>query len=219
MVKSASSLRSSSSGGSTNSPSSPPSKYPLKPLPTLSTTHTDAQSYLAALSRRATRSTPSIPSTSASSIVSYESSVRPRSSSASTAIYSETSSEHDDDEPPTRAQGWKGLNSPMPLPSGVSATRGPTRVFDKDFTPNPEDPYSLRCVLWLSSFSWFRQGADGLLSRHSEYGYDPDPAHRTTSKHTPGYSLLASDEEPSIWIYFGTYLSCTCWILLLKHDI
>lgn len=44
--------------------------------------------------------------------------------------------------------------------------------------------------------------------RHSEYGFDNNPAHRTTSQHTPGSSLRASDEEPSVWIYLGTYISC-----------
>ena len=75
----------------------------------------------------------------------------------------------------------------MPLPSSVSATRAATTAFDADFLPNPEDPYCLR---------------------HSEYGFDDNPAHRTTSKHTPGSSLRASDEEPTVWIYLGTYISC-----------
>lgn len=44
--------------------------------------------------------------------------------------------------------------------------------------------------------------------RHSEYGYDVNPAHRAISQYALGTSLRASDEEPSIWIYFGTYLSC-----------
>lgn len=75
----------------------------------------------------------------------------------------------------------------MPTPSHISASRPPTTAFDVDFIPDPSDPYSLR---------------------HSEYGYDVDPAHRTVSRHTPGMSLKASDEEPSVWVYLQTYLSC-----------
>ncbi|KAM0746045.1 PLP-dependent transferase [Meredithblackwellia eburnea MCA 4105] len=74
----------------------------------------------------------------------------------------------------------------MPLPSSVSASRAPTRSYDKDFTPDPNDPYSLR---------------------HSEFGFDDNQQHRTTSRHMPGTSLAAHDEEPSIWVYLGTYLS------------
>ena len=83
----------------------------------------------------------------------------------------------------------------MPLPSHISATRAPTVAFDVDFVPTPEDPYCLR---------------------HSEYGFDVNPAHRTTSQHTPGSSLKASDEEPSVWIYLGTYISCQSRQLLVK---
>jgi serine palmitoyltransferase len=123
----------------------------------------------------------------ASSLISYGTSFASeggRNRSSSDAANSVAS---DDSERSTRSATWRGINSLLPTPSTVAATRPPTTAFDVDFIPNPEDPYSLR---------------------HSEYGYDVDPAHRTISQHTPGVSLKASDEEPSIWIYLQTYLSC-----------
>ncbi|GAA5866804.1 hypothetical protein JCM1840_004272 [Sporobolomyces johnsonii] len=103
------------------------------------------------------------------------------------------SDQSDDSVQSTRSSSWRGLNSPMPTPSSVSATRPPTTAFDVDFIPDPDDPYSLR---------------------HSEYGYDVDPAHRTTSQWRPGDSLKASDEEPNVWIYLQTYISYALLILL-----
>lgn len=154
----------------------------------------DAKAYLAQVQQLATGGkskdkartrTPSTTSTSPS-LLSYADSTVTRRRSGSSSTASEA------DEPAGRPPGWKGLNSPMPLPSGVSATRTPTHTFDTDFTPNPDDHYSLR---------------------HSEFGYDVNPEHRTTSQHTPGTSLRASEEEPSIWIYLGTYLSCQFTLL------
>lgn len=107
----------------------------------------------------------------------------PNRSRSSSLVSSSWSS---DDGTGERPAGWLGLNSVMPLPSHVSATRQPTTAFDSDFIPNPQDPYSLR---------------------HSEYGYDVNPQHRTISQPSANQSLAPSDEEPSIWTYFGTYLS------------
>ncbi|KAK4702609.1 serine palmitoyltransferase, partial [Phenoliferia sp. Uapishka_3] len=75
----------------------------------------------------------------------------------------------------------------MPVPWGVQATRAPTRVFDEDWTPNPEDPYSLR---------------------HSEYGHDTNPDHRSDSKFGEQKGYLGDKvEEPVMWIYLLTYIS------------
>jgi hypothetical protein len=143
----------------------------------------DAASYLTQVQSRASATTRSPSPSRSASLISYASTItRPRAESSS-AGSDATSFDS------VRSSTWRGLNSPMPLPSSVSATRAPTTAFDVDFVPNPEDPYSLR---------------------HSEYGYDINPAHRTISKHTPGASLRASDEEPSVWIYLGTYISCEC---------
>lgn len=138
----------------------------------------DAATYLHQVQSRAANASTRTRSSSesrSSSLISYASTARPRSDSDTDSTDSE------------RSTGWRGLNSPMPLPSSVSASRPPTVAFDVDYVPDPEDPYSLR---------------------HSEYGHDLNPAHRTTSQHRPGTSLKASDEEPSVWTYILTYLNC-----------
>ncbi|KAM0786945.1 hypothetical protein ACM66B_002366 [Microbotryomycetes sp. NB124-2] len=176
-----------------------PSKFPSKAQPTLGLDHSrmDAASYLAQVqsragaissqthtvspSRMSTRTRSSSDSRS-SSLISYAS-TRPRSDSDSDSSTADSE----------RSVSWRGLNSPMPLPSHVSATRPPTVAFDVDYVPDPQDPYSLR---------------------HSEYGHDENPEHRTTSQHRPGTSLKASDEEPSVWIYLLTYLNYALLILV-----
>lgn len=146
----------------------------------------DAASYLTQLHERS--SSPSSPSRS-SSLISYgTSTASTRARASSDAAKSDDSATSSDSEQSTRSTSWRGISSIMPTPSHISASRPPTTAFDVDFIPDPEDPYSLR---------------------HSEYGYDVDPAHRTVSRHTPGMSLKASDEEPSVWVYLQTYLSCT----------
>ncbi|GAA5907029.1 hypothetical protein JCM8208_004494 [Rhodotorula glutinis] len=145
----------------------------------------DAASYLTHLQSRDSNSAAlsarnSSPSRS-SSLISYDTaSTRRRDRANSDAAHSDTSTDSE------RSTAWKGVATEMPTPSSISATRLPTTSFDVDFVPNPDDPYSLR---------------------HSEYGYDDNPAHRTVSRHTPGTSLRASDEEPSVWVYLHTYLS------------
>ncbi|ORY66630.1 pyridoxal phosphate-dependent transferase [Leucosporidium creatinivorum] len=172
------------------SSSSPPSKYPSKPTPTLGIDghRMDAASYLTQVQTRSSSSirTRSGSDSRSSSLISYASTTRARSESSSAG--SDTASTDS-----TRSATWRGLNTPMPLPSSVSATRAATTAFDADFLPNPEDPYCLR---------------------HSEYGFDDNPAHRTTSQHTPGSSLKASDEEPTVWIYLGTYISYALLIVI-----
>lgn len=162
---------------------------PSKGLPTVSISSTtmDAASYLTQLHERSSSSasSPSSPSRS-SSLISYGTATRARASSD--AAKSDDSATSSDSEQSTRSTSWRGISSIMPTPSHISAARPPTTAFDVDFIPDPDDPYSLR---------------------HSEYGYDVDPAHRTVSRHTPGMSLKASDEEPSVWVYLQTYLSCT----------
>lgn len=123
-----------------STPSSPPpSKFPTKAAPTIAIDGApmSAHSYLTNVQRtsaaraRSSSLTSSLVSYSDSSILSEARRVRSGSSSAG-------------DEPPERPQGWKGLNSVMPTPSSVSATRPPTSTYDTDFVPNPSDPYSLR---------------------------------------------------------------------------
>lgn len=164
---------------------------PSKGLPTVSISPTtmDAASYLTQLHERSSTS-PSSPSRS-SSLISYgtsTSTASTRARASSDAAKSDDSATSSDSEQSTRSTSWRGISSIMPTPSHISASRPPTTAFDVDFIPDPDDPYSLR---------------------HSEYGYDVDPAHRTVSRHTPGMSLKASDEEPSVWVYLQTYLSCT----------
>ncbi|SCV69186.1 BQ2448_2206 [Microbotryum intermedium] len=171
---------------------SPPSHYPRKPTPTtgIDGNRMDAASYLTQVQSRASVRTRSS-SNGSSSLISYASTLpqfdhgRKRSSS--------DSARSDDSTDSTRSLTWRGLNTPMPLSSAVSATRPVTRAFDIDFVPNPQDPYSLR---------------------HSEYGYDVDPAHRTISQYTPGDDLSASEEEPSVLHYLFTYVSYALLILI-----
>ncbi|GAA5825507.1 hypothetical protein JCM10212_002413 [Sporobolomyces blumeae] len=177
------------------SPSSPPSKFPSSPLPTVGVSNSmDAASYLTRVQTRS--SSVRTRSPSRSSLVSYASrstaptSTVARSRSSSDAASSDRS---DSSNESTRSASWRGLNSVMPTPSSVSATLPPTTSFDVDFIPNPEDPYSLR---------------------HSEYGYDDNPEHRTTSQWNPNSSLAASDEEPSVWVYLQTFISYALLIVL-----
>ncbi|SCZ97251.1 BZ3500_MvSof-1268-A1-R1_Chr4-2g07088 [Microbotryum saponariae] len=172
---------------------SPPSHYPRKPTPTtgIDGNRMDAASYLTQVQSRASVRTRSL-SNGSSSLISYASTLpqfdlhgRKRSSSDSAGS--------DDSNESTRSLSWRGLNTSMPLSSAVSATRPVTRAFDVDFVPNPQDPYSLR---------------------HSEYGYDIDPAHRTISQYTPGDDLSASEEEPSVLVYLFTYVSYALLILI-----
>lgn len=153
----------------------------------------DAASYLTQLHERS--SSPSSPSRS-SSLISYgTSTASTRARASSDAAKSDDSATSSDSEQSTRSTSWRGISSIMPTPSHISASRPPTTAFDVDFIPDPEDPYSLR---------------------HSEYGYDVDPAHRTVSRHTPGMSLKASDEEPSVWVYLQTYLSYAV-LMIIGH--
>lgn len=96
----------------------------------------------------------------------------------------------DVEDQPRHEKGWRGLNTVMPISSKLSAAMAPTDSFDStedvNFIPLPSDPYSLK---------------------HSEYGFDMDPAHRTTSIYTPGSSLAASSEEPGLSVLFATYIS------------
>ncbi|GAA5902784.1 hypothetical protein JCM6882_004066, partial [Rhodosporidiobolus microsporus] len=187
-------------GNKGSNPSSPSAKaaFPSPSLPTIGlSSSTDAASYLREVEARSSRTRSS---DAASSLISYGTHAvgttfegagiaqRPRASSDAAKSDASDSSEHS-----TRSASWRGLNSLMPTPSHITASRPPTTSFDVDFIPNPEDPYSLR---------------------HSEYGYDVDPAHRTISQYTPGTSLKASDEEPSVWIYLQTYLSYAMLIIL-----
>lgn len=162
---------------------------PNTPELTFARAHTgpqDAAGYLTQLQSRDSSSAlsargASSPSRS-SSLISYDTaSTRRRDRANSDAANSDASTDSE------RSTAWRGVATVMPTPSSISATRLPTTSFDIDFVPNPEDPYSLR---------------------HSEYGYDVNPAHRTISQHIPGASLKASDEEPSVWVYLHTYLSC-----------
>ena len=152
----------------------------------------DAKSYLTSVSKTAAgRARASSRSSGTSSLVSYATTSQPASAASSSHLRARSdslvsSSWSSDDGTGERPAGWLGLNSVMPLPSSVSATRAPTTAFDSDFIPHPEDPYSLR---------------------HSEYGYDVNPQHRTISQPSPGQTLKPSDEEPAIWTYLTTYLS------------
>ncbi|BGP42884.1 serine palmitoyltransferase component [Rhodotorula kratochvilovae] len=153
-------------------------------------TTSDAASYLTQLQTRDSSSARASSPSRASSLISYASaSTRTggRGRASSDAAHSDVSTDSD------RSSAWRGVATVMPTPSSISATRLPTTSFDVDFVPNPDDPYSLR---------------------HSEYGYDVNPAHRTVSQHTPGLSLQASDEEPSVWVYIHTYLSYALLIVL-----
>ncbi|KAL7342166.1 serine palmitoyltransferase 2 [Rhodotorula toruloides] len=164
-----------------------PATSPLsKGLPTVGSM--DAATYLSQLQSRDSAASPS----RTSSLISYGtgSTMHGRDRSGSDAGRSDSSG---DSEQSTRSSTWRGVGSLMPTPSHISATRPPTTSFDVDFIPNPQDPYSLR---------------------HSEYGYDLDPAHRTISQHTPGVSLKASEEEPSVWVYLQTYLSYAILIVI-----
>ncbi|GAA6021470.1 hypothetical protein JCM11491_006506 [Sporobolomyces phaffii] len=176
---------------------SPPSKFPSNPYPTVGVSNPmDAASYLTRVQTRSSSASVRTRSPSRSSLVSYASrstaptSVVGRSRSSSDSASSDRS---DSSLVSTRSASWRGLNSIMPTPSSVSATQPPTTSFDVDFIPDPQDPYSLR---------------------HSEYGYDVNPAHRTTSQWNPNTSLKASDEEPSIWIYLQTFISYALLIVL-----
>ncbi|GAA5995483.1 uncharacterized protein JCM10292_005201 [Rhodotorula paludigena] len=176
--------------GAHSSHSSPPSP-PSKGLSTVG----DAAAYLTHLKSRDSSSAAASSSPSrASSLISYAShhpsQGHGRARASSDAADSESSTDSDRS---TRSAGWRGVATLMPTPSTISATRMPTTSFDIDFVPDPEDPYSLR---------------------HSEFGFDVDPAHRTTSQHTPGMSLKASDEEPTVWVYLHTYLSYALLIVL-----
>ncbi|KAK4057402.1 serine palmitoyltransferase component [Microbotryomycetes sp. JL221] len=169
----------------------------------------DAASYLAQVQSRAAAAAIASSSTSIASPSRLSTRTRSSSDSRSSSLISYASSstglttpsgrersDSDSDSCSTdseRSVGWRGLNTPMPLPSHVSATRPPTVAFDVDYVPDPEDPYSLR---------------------HSEYGHDLNPDHRLTSQHKPGTSLKASDEEPSVWIYILTYLNYALLILI-----
>ncbi|GAA6010433.1 hypothetical protein JCM10207_001302 [Rhodosporidiobolus poonsookiae] len=174
---------------STAKSGSSPNKFPSPSLPSIGVSSSmDAASYLREVNARSIRTRSS---DDGSSLLSYETSMLGgRTRAASDAAHSDAS---DDSQQSVRSSTWRGLNSLMPTPSTITATRPPTVSFDVDFVPDPKDPYSLR---------------------HSEYGYDVDPAHRTTSQYTPGTSLKASDEEPSIWIYLQTYLSYAMLIIL-----
>ncbi|GAA6042502.1 hypothetical protein JCM8097_003062 [Rhodosporidiobolus ruineniae] len=172
--------------------SSPKGAFSTASLPSLGVSSSlDAASYLREVNARSS-STRTRSSDTASSLISYgtPSNATTRARSSSDAAESDVS---DASDRSTRSSTWRGLNSIMPTPSQIAAARPPTTSFDVDFIPNPDDPYSLR---------------------HSEYGYDVDPAHRTISRHTPGMSLKASDEEPSVWVYLQTYLSYAMLIIL-----
>ncbi|BGP19452.1 serine palmitoyltransferase component [Rhodosporidiobolus nylandii] len=180
-----------SAGGQPASPSasSPKGKFPTPSLPAVGlSSSVDAASYLREVSAR---SSSTRDSDTVSSLLSYGSPL-PLTRARSSSDAGESASSDDSDRS-TRSSSWRGIGSVMPTPSTIAASRPPTSSFDVDFIPNPEDPYSLR---------------------HSEYGYDVDPAHRTVSQHTPGLSLKASDEEPSVWVYLQTYLSYAMLIIL-----
>ncbi|GAA5992153.1 hypothetical protein JCM10908_001792 [Rhodotorula pacifica] len=194
---------------------SPSSSHSKKGLPTvsISATNMDAASYLTQLQERSSNkgaasatTYPPSPSRS-SSLISYGTSSSGSSlhnrkhhasrarSSSDAATSDDSGASSDSEHSSTRSTSWRGISSIMPTPSHISAQRPPTTAFDVDFIPEPEDPYSLR---------------------HSEYGYDVDPAHRTVSQHTPGMSLKASDEEPSVWVYLQTYLSYAV-LMIIGH--
>lgn len=220
--------RDSSSLNASNT-ASPPSKYPTRPTATLSTTaSSDGSSAVELLTKLHRRSisyaakaggnalmgieiesnTSSTPSTRSSSYAEsystqWSNEYREDAESSSNSSYDEegsnqgTSVESEEEDKPRHEKGWRGLNSLMPPSSKLSATTTPIESFDAtkdvDFIPFPTDPYSLR---------------------HAEYGYDVDPAHRTTSIYTPGSSLAASVEEPGLGTYFATYLSYAMLIVI-----
>lgn len=99
---------------------------------------------------------------------------------------------------PRHEPGWRGSNSIMPPPSSIAPTLPLSDSFDSpqdvDFIPNLSDPYSLK---------------------HSEYGYDVNPAHRTTSIcHPDGSSFAPVAEEPPLLVFFQTYCSYAMLIMI-----
>lgn len=197
------------------SSSPPPSRYPSKSAATLSkidSSHAAAAStavqYLSKLHNSSISPASTAPASYADSI--FSSSTRRSGSDASSTYFQDKDGGSEDgasssgqvysegeEDQPRHEKGWRGLNTVMPLSSRISATLTPVDSFDRpedvDFIPFPEDPYSLR---------------------HSEYGFDENPAHRTTSIYTPGSSLVASGEEPALSVYLATYLSYAMLILV-----
>jgi serine palmitoyltransferase len=96
----------------------------------------DAHTYLSQVHARARSASTS---SNTPSLVSYV-----ESTSASDSTRGRSGSEGSESDSSVRPFGWKGLNTPMPLPSSVSATRSPTSAYDIDFIPDPSDPHSLR---------------------------------------------------------------------------
>jgi serine palmitoyltransferase len=121
-----------------------------------------------------------------------------RSSTSDSSFEQQLLSSDEDPDSVRHEPGWRGLNTAMPPASSISATLPLSETFDStqdvDFIPFPNDPYSLR---------------------HSEYGYDINPAHRTTSIYHPdGLSAIATSEEPGLLVYFATYMSYAMLIVV-----
>ncbi|KAL8292457.1 hypothetical protein RQP46_001069 [Phenoliferia psychrophenolica] len=120
------------------------------------------------------------------SLLSYQTDgSRQRSGSVGSKVWEEE--DEQEEAPAARPRGWRGKNAKMPLRWTEQAKKEATVVLDEDFIPNPEDAYSLR---------------------HSEYGFDENPAHRSESTWGLKKRYLGDDiEEPSTYIFVFTYIS------------
>lgn len=123
-----------------SSTASPTSKFPLsnKATSTIGAAFMDAQSYLSHLQSKNSASSRPRSTSLSSSLVSYDTASLASQQEDARLRSQSVSSEESVEEETTRPSGWKGLNSVMPLPSSVSATRGPTTgefIFERRTPP------------------------------------------------------------------------------------